>query len=70
MHGHGVDELVLDGDVGVVGFEGVDGGAPELGALEDVGLVDGGEFLAALLGELEGDAGYAHDFIARCSAWC
>ena len=33
VHGHGVDELVLDGDVGVFGLELVDGGAPELGAL-------------------------------------
>ena len=65
VHGHGVDELVLDGDVGVVGLEGVDSGAPELGTFEDVGLVDGGEFFAALAGELEGDAGYTHDFVAR-----
>ena len=39
-----------------------DGGAPELRDFEDVGLVDGGDFLAALAGELEGDAGYADDF--------
>ena len=51
--------------VGVVGFEAVDGGAPELRALEDVGLIDGCEFFAALLGEREGDAGDAGDFVAR-----
>ena len=61
VHGHGVDELVLERDVGVVGAELGDGGAPELGDFEDVGLVDGGEFLAALAGELKGDAGDADD---------
>ena len=38
-----------------------DGGAPELRDFEDVGLVDGGDFLAALGGEFEGDAGDADD---------
>ncbi len=52
------------GDVGVVLGEFVDGGAPELRDLEDVGLVDGGELLAALAGELEGDAGDADDLVA------
>ncbi len=61
MHRHGVDELVFEGDVGVVLGDFGDGGAPELRDLEDVGLVDGGDFLAALAGELEGDAGYADD---------
>ena len=60
---HRVDELMLDGDVGVFGLELVDGGAPELRALEDVGLVDLSEFLAALAGEVEGDAGDADDFV-------
>ena len=32
--------------------------------LEHVGLVDRGEFFAALAGELEGDAGDADDFVA------
>ena len=41
-----------------------DGGAPELRDFEDVGLVNAGELLAALLGQLEGDAGHASDFIA------
>ena len=62
VHGHGVDELVLEGDVGVVLGDFGDGGAPELGDFEDVGLVDGGDFVAALGGELEGDAGDADDF--------
>ena len=61
VHRHGVDELVLEGDVGVVLRDFGDGGAPELRDFEDVGLVDGGDFLAALGGELEGDAGDADD---------
>ena len=64
VHRHGVDELVLERDVGVVLCDFGDGGAPELRDLEHVGLVDGGDFLAALLGELEGDAGDADDLVA------
>ena len=48
VHRHGVDKLVLEGDVGVVLGDFGDGGAPELRDFEDVGLVDGGDFLAAL----------------------
>jgi hypothetical protein len=55
---------MLDGDVGVVGLEFVDGGAPELRAFEDVGLVDGSEFFSALAGQLDGDAGDADYLIA------
>ncbi len=64
VHRHGVDELVLEGDVGVVLCDLGDGGAPELGDLEDVGLVDGGDLLAALAGEFEGYASYADDLFA------
>ena len=70
VHGHGVDELVLEGDVGVVAAEIGDGGAPELRDLEDVGLVDGGEFAAAAAGELEGDATRRGRSRRGCSAWC
>ena len=62
VHRHGVDELMFERDVGIVFRDLGDGGAPELRDFEDVGLVDGGDFVAALAGELEGDAGYADDF--------
>ena len=64
VHRHGVDELVLEGDFGVVFGDFGDGGAPELRDFEDVGLVDRGDFFAALGGELEGYAGYADDLVA------
>ena len=64
VHGHGVDVLVLDGDVGELGGDLVHRGAPELRDFKHVGLVDAGEFFAALLRELEGDAGHAGHFIA------
>src|SRR5215472_1984710 len=63
VHRHRVDELVLDGYVGVFGFQFVDGGAPELRALEYVGLVDLSQFLATLARELEGDAPDADDLV-------
>ena len=49
---------------GKLGRDFIHRGAPELRDFEHVGLVDAGEFLAALLRELEGDAGYADHFIA------
>src|ERR1700733_7780793 len=59
VHRHGVDELVFEGDGGVfLRYFGY-GGAPELGDLEDVGLVYGGDLLPAFAGEFEGYAGYA-----------
>src|SRR6185437_3180145 len=45
------------------GLEPVDGGAPELRAFEDVGLVDLRELLAALAGEIEGNPSYADDLV-------
>ncbi len=65
VHRHGVDELVFECDVGVVLGDFSDGGAPELRDFEDVGLVDGGDFVAAFAGEFEGDAGDADDFSFR-----
>ena len=63
VHRHGVDELVFEGNVGIVLGDLGDGGAPELGDLEYVGLVDGSDFFAALGGELESYAGYANDLV-------
>src|SRR5258708_3369772 len=44
-----------------------DGGSPKLRHLEDVGLVDRGNFLATLACEFEGHAGDAYDFVASVS---
>ena len=57
--------MVLKPNVGEFGGDFNDGGAPELRDFEDVGLVDGAELLAALLGEREGDAGDADNLISR-----
>src|ERR1035437_7112132 len=61
VHGHRVDELELERDRGVVLGDLGDGVSPELRDFEDVGLVDGGDFLAALGGQLERNAGDADD---------
>jgi hypothetical protein len=64
VHGHGVDVLVLERDVGKLLGDFNHRGAPELRDFEHVGLVDAGELFAALAGQLKGDAGHADHFIA------
>ncbi len=65
VHGHGVDVLVFERYVGELCGDFNHRGAPELRNFKHVGLVHAGEFLAALAGQLEGDAGYAGHFVAR-----
>lgn len=50
-------------DVRIVGGDAGDRVAPESRALEDVGLVDGEDFAAALAGQVKGNAGDAFDFM-------
>jgi len=64
VHRHGVDELVLEGDVGIILSDLRNRGAPELRNFKDVGLIDRGDLLAALTCEFEGDAGYTDDLVA------
>ena len=52
---------MLERDGGIVLGDFGNGGAPELRDFEDVGFVDGGDFLAALGGEFKGYAGDADD---------
>ena len=61
VHGAGVDEDVLELDVGVVGGELGRDLAPEAAGVEDVGLVDARELAAPAAGELEAGAEDAFD---------
>ncbi len=69
MHGHGIDQGVLQRDLGE--FLGVDAGhdlAPQAAGLHDIGLVDRGHLAAPLASGLEGGAGDALDLRHRIFA--
>ena len=54
---------MLEGDAGELRGNFSDRGAPELRDFKHVGLVDAGDLVAALGGELKGDAGDADDLV-------
>ncbi len=69
LHGGIVDEEEVDFYVGIAAGDVLYDLSPEAGGFEDVGLVDEGQFLAALLGLVEGEVGDAFDLFAGIDAF-
>ena len=69
LHGRVVDEEEVDFHVGIAAGDVLHDLSPEAGGFEYVGLVDEGQFLAALLGLVESKVGDTLDLFAGIDAF-